>query len=97
MYRNRNERPIVGILAQDIDTSSLASLKNTKYKSYIAASYVKFLESGGARVAPVFIDQPEEYYEMIFNSINGLLIPGGAVDFDNSGTWRNYKSVTRFN
>ena len=84
-YRNRNERPIVGILAQDIDTSSFTLLKNTKYKSYIAASYVKFLESGGARVIPVLIDQPKEYYQMIFNSINGLLIPGGAVDFDNSG------------
>ena len=84
-YSKRNERPIVGILAQDIDTTKLTSMKNSNYKSYIAASYVKFVESGGARVVPVLINQPEEYYRMIFNSINGLLIPGGAVDFDNSG------------
>ena len=59
---------------------------NSSYKSYIAASYVKFVESGGARVVPVLIDQPDEYYQMIFNSTNGLVLPGGTQEFDNSGT-----------
>ena len=80
----RNERPIIGVLAQDIDSISSA-MKGRNYNSYISASYVKFLESGGARVVPILIDQPDEYYQMIFDSINGMLIPGGAVDFDNSG------------
>ena len=82
--RMRNERPIIGVLAQDINSISSA-MKNTNYNSYISASYVKFLESGGARVVPILIDQSDEYYQMIFDSINGMLIPGGAVDFDNSG------------
>ena len=81
----RNKRPIVGVLAQDIGSDGVASSRNFNYTSYIAASYIKWVESGGARAVPVLINQPDEYYQMIFNSVNGLLIPGGAVDFDTSG------------
>ena len=40
------------------------------------------MESGGARVVPVMIDQSEEYYRTIFDSTNGLLIPGGDVSLN---------------
>ncbi|CAB1353214.1 unnamed protein product, partial [Coregonus sp. 'balchen'] len=52
--------------------------------SYIAASYVKYLESAGARVVPIRINRTDEEYEKIFNSINGLLLPGGDVDLQTS-------------
>ena len=81
----RNERPIIGILSQDLSSEDRASINNSNYTSYIAASYVKFVESGGARVVPILINQPDDYYQMIFRSTNGLLIPGGAQDFDDSG------------
>merc|ERR1719288_616609 len=74
-----NERPIIGVLAQECQPYFPESICNT---SYIAASYVKFVESGGARVVPVMINQPEEYYRTIFKSTNGLLIPGGDVSLD---------------
>ena len=77
-----NERPIIGILAQECQPYFLEEMCNT---SYIAASYVKYIESAGARVVPVLIDQPEEYYQFIFNSTNGLLIPGGDVSLSGSG------------
>ena len=32
--------------------------------------------------------QEDYYYEMIFNSTNGLLIPGGAVSLTDSGKMR---------
>lgn len=51
-------------------------------RQYIAASYVKFVESAGARVVPILTDQDDEYYERILNSINGVLFPGGAVAID---------------
>ena len=79
------ERPIIGILSQDLSSEDRASIDNSNYTSYIAASYVKFVESGGARVVPILINQPDDYYQMIFSSTNGLLIPGGAQDFDDSG------------
>jgi len=78
-----NPRPIVGILAQEMPHSLEDSFVNKT--SYIGAAYVKYIESAGARVVPVLINQDDAYYEMIFNSTNGLLIPGGAVSLTTSG------------
>ncbi|KAJ8413339.1 hypothetical protein AAFF_G00093350 [Aldrovandia affinis] len=65
-----NNTPIIGVLAQ--------RSRRLPFGSYIAASYVKFLESAGARVVPVKINQTREEYERLFNSINGVLFPGGG-------------------
>ncbi|XP_075682305.1 gamma-glutamyl hydrolase [Rhinoderma darwinii] len=71
-----NDRPVIGILAQETHFDDLQFLG----RSYIAASYVKTLESAGARVIPIRINLPEEEYVKIFNAINGVLLPGGGVD-----------------
>ncbi|KAG7231285.1 hypothetical protein INR49_012116 [Caranx melampygus] len=63
----RNDRPIIGILAQEVFSPK------PNQTSYIAASYVKFLEAAGARVVPVMINQPLKDYRALFNSINGGL------------------------
>lgn len=48
-----NDTPIIGILAQEISYRL-----NTKwpgvYTSYIAASYIKFVEGAGARPVPIW-------------------------------------------
>ncbi|XP_038147329.1 zgc:171566 [Cyprinodon tularosa] len=75
-----NERPIIGVLAQE----NLPEDRFARGSSYIAASYIKFLESAGARVVPIRINRTEEEYIKIFNSINGLLLPGGDVDIQTS-------------
>ncbi|XP_027860016.1 gamma-glutamyl hydrolase [Xiphophorus couchianus] len=75
-----NDRPIIGVLAQE----NLPDDQFARGSSYIAASYIKFLESAGARVAPIRINRTEEEYIKIFNSINGLLLPGGDVDIQTS-------------
>ena len=51
---------------------------------YIAASYVKYLESAGARVIPVLTNQSDDYYEMIFENTSGVLFPGGGQNLFNS-------------
>ena len=79
-----NYRPIVGILAQEL-SSSLEPWYGENYTSYIGAAYVKYIEQAGARVVPVLINQTDEYYDTIFKSTNGLLIPGGAVSIVDSG------------
>ncbi|ELV09850.1 Gamma-glutamyl hydrolase [Tupaia chinensis] len=60
--------------------------KNLKQlgKYYIAASYVKYLESAGARVVPVRLDLKRSEYEKLFKSINGILFPGGGVNIMHS-------------
>ena len=82
-----NLRPIVGVLTQPlgaegtVGSNAGARAGNT---TYIAASYVKFLESAGARVVPVHYDSSAEELTALFNSINGLLLPGGGADLSNT-------------
>eukprot|EP00730_Choanoeca_flexa_P013843 TRINITY_DN5784_c0_g1_i2.p1 TRINITY_DN5784_c0_g1~~TRINITY_DN5784_c0_g1_i2.p1 ORF type:complete len:307 (+),score=84.73 TRINITY_DN5784_c0_g1_i2:1-921(+) len=59
--------PVIGILTQSSP-------------SYIAASYVKYLESAGARVVPVFHTSTESELKSLFSKLNGILIPGGGAD-----------------
>ncbi|KAL0399491.1 UNVERIFIED_CONTAM: Gamma-glutamyl hydrolase 1 [Sesamum radiatum] len=54
-----NYRPIIGILSHPGDGAS-GRLNNATNASYIAASYVKFVESGGARVIPLIYNEPPE-------------------------------------
>jgi len=51
-----NQRPVIGILSHPGDGSS-GRLSNVSDVSYIAASYVKFVESGGARVIPLLYNE----------------------------------------
>lgn len=58
-----NDYPIIGVVAQE--TSDPETF------SYIAASYVKFIEGGGARVVPIWINKPKKYYKHLMKKING--------------------------
>ncbi|XP_028401389.1 gamma-glutamyl hydrolase-like [Dendronephthya gigantea] len=78
---NRNNRPIIGVMAQSTEGESFAKFGD----SYIAASYIKYLESSGARVVPIMNDLNEEEAEKLFYSINGALFPGGGVSVQTSG------------
>jgi len=72
-----NPSPVIGILAQD----SVDPYAPTKYgSSYIDATYVKYVEEGGAMVLPIRLNKSIEYYADVFNKTNGLLIPGGGAN-----------------
>jgi hypothetical protein len=74
-----NSRPLIGILSQptcgektresernwDSAPSSSSSSSN---RSCIAASYVKFVESGGARAVPILYNEPEDSLIQVFVS-----------------------------
>lgn len=64
-----NYRPVIGILSHPGDGAS-GRLNNASNASYIAASYVKFVESAGARVIPLIYNEPEE----ILYQVNDLVI-----------------------
>jgi len=49
-----NDRPIYGILTQPFDNNPYSY-----NSSYIAASYVKFIEGSGGRVVPIHWDSGE--------------------------------------
>jgi gamma-glutamyl hydrolase len=48
-----NNDPMIGVLSQEI-SYYLDGKYPGQYNSYIAASYVKFVEGGGARVVPIW-------------------------------------------
>ncbi|XP_056426895.1 gamma-glutamyl hydrolase-like [Hyla sarda] len=75
-----NDRPIIGIITQEVSDEVFLQYG----KTYIADSYVKFLESAGSRVVPIRLNLSEDEYVHLFNSINGVLLPGGAVNLLNS-------------
>lgn len=50
---DKTDRPIIGVLAQEI-SYHLDHKWPGVYESYIAASYIKFVEGGGARAVPIW-------------------------------------------
>ncbi|ESR55629.1 hypothetical protein CICLE_v10024365mg [Citrus x clementina] len=74
--RRLNNRPVIGILSHPGDGAS-GRLNNSKNASYIAASYVKFVESAGARVIPLIYNEPEEILFGKLKLVNGVLLTGG--------------------
>jgi len=74
-----NDRPIVGVLTQPTD-GNLTEFGD----SYIAASYVKYVESAGARVVPIFHNSTKEELYNVFHSVNAVLFPGGGANLNNT-------------
>ena len=88
-HSTNNNRPIIAVMAQSTKGESFEKLG----QSYIAASYIKFLESSGARVVPIMNDLNEEDTEKLFYSVNGALFPGGSVNLITSGYARIGKQI----
>lgn len=78
-----NDDPVIGVLSLE-QSYYLDGKFPGQFESYIAASYVKFVEGGGSRVVPIWIGKPREYYEDIMAKLNGILLPGGATWFNQS-------------
>lgn len=64
-------RPVIGILSHPGDGAS-GRLNDSSTASYIAASYVKFVESAGARVIPLIYNEPPEVLYEVLSKL-GLL------------------------
>ncbi|XP_067043104.1 gamma-glutamyl hydrolase-like [Acropora muricata] len=80
--------PIVGVLTQETDGNV------TIFGSqYVAASYVKFIESAGGRMVPIFVNSTEKEIEKLFNSLNGAIFPGGHILLQYSNYTRVGKQI----
>ncbi|XP_057646546.1 gamma-glutamyl hydrolase [Chionomys nivalis] len=86
-HKRGPKKPIIGVLMQKCRTKEMRNLG----KYYIAASYVKYLESAGARVVPIRLDLSLTQYTELFRSINGILFPGGSASISHS----EYSSTAR--
>ena len=71
-----NLRPIIGLVTQPLRFMSF--LDPEKY-SYLAESYVKFLESSGARVVPINYKSDWASVKETMDQLNGLMFAGGVT------------------
>jgi gamma-glutamyl hydrolase len=77
-----NDRPIIGILTQPL------KVNGTAVGSYLAASYVKYVESAGARAVALHFDAPAHELERQFSGVNGLVFPGGGASIFKGSSYR---------
>jgi len=70
-----NDAPVIGILTQPYSGPNAS-----KSSTYIAASYVKYIESAGGRVVPVHFTQSQKDLAALLSKLNGILFPGGGAD-----------------
>eukprot|EP01084_Bolivina_argentea_P243284 407886_1 len=85
--------PVIGILSvpclPQITANDCPSWVGFNASSYIAASYVKFLESGGAKVVPILsIDSLQDVSNTLLQ-LNGILFTGGTEYFNADSIYYN--------
>jgi len=83
-----NDRPIIGVLTHPPIAPLIAD-------GFIVASYVKWIEAGGARVTVIPVNASSTEIERLFNSVNGILFTGGATEpiIDDTEYYRTAKMI----
>jgi hypothetical protein len=71
--------PVIGILSQPNVDHDNNGVDHNGF--YIAASYVKWLEAGGARSIPIPYDATNKLFKELYAEMDGLLLPGGKAAF----------------
>lgn len=87
------DRPVVGILSQPYHHHHHG---NHDHYDMVAASYVKWLESAGARSIPIPYDADDDLVDEILTQVNGVLFPGGAAELPKSAH-RVWKMAQQYN
>nr|CAD7263147.1 unnamed protein product [Timema shepardi] len=79
-------RIVPGVLVLELSKAMRKELgeDSNRYQSHLPASYVKFVEGSGGRVVPIMIGRKKKYYKNLMKSLNGVLFPGGAVNFEDA-------------
>lgn len=75
-----NDRPVIGILSVPTVWYGDKEIEELG-ESYINSAYVKWIESSGARVAPILYDAPEEEISSLAHQLSGILFTGGNIIF----------------
>ena len=68
----KTNKPAIGILAQ--------RCHDCPGYSYVAAGFVKWVEAAGGRPVPIRYYSSDAELKRLFNSVNGLIFPGGLTD-----------------
>ena len=83
------QTPIIGIYTQTNEDDGKTS--------YISTSYVKFIEMSGAQVVPIYSFNTSEAVLDQLRKVNGVLIPGGAMEYHMEEIWtRNTDVILKY-
>ena len=92
-------RPIIGIVAWPMhdepraqDASETMPYQGP-HKYYMPASYVKWVESAGARAAPVLMNATTEEVRALLRQLNGVLLIGGGGNITKGSTIRQFTEL----
>lgn len=88
-----NNRPIIGIFTQPTTDENPACGGDCLY---IAASYVKYIESAGARVVPINYYSNQSQLDYLLSSLNGFMFPGGGAGYPDSAQYV-YDQIVEYN
>ena len=86
-------RPVIGLFAQEIARNVIP--ESIDGKAYISSAYVKYIETAGGDVAPILTEWDDDEVREVFNSVNGILIPGGGASLENSKFMHNVKLILK--
>ena len=85
------QNPIIGIYTQTSPYSEFGTA------SYIAASYVKFIEMSGAQVIPIYAFSETSEILDTLSKINGVLFPGGGMELNIKEKWtKNADTILKY-
>lgn len=87
---NCSDRPIIGIFTQP-STSKEGNCGGSCL--YLAASYVKYIESAGGRVVPINYYANQTELDFFISKLNGFMFPGGSSSFPSSAQYVYDQSV----
>jgi gamma-glutamyl hydrolase len=93
-HRYPPQNPVIGIYTQAHDEDNNLNTNTT----YIAASYVKFIEMSGAQVVPIYSFSETRQVLNLMEKVNGVLFTGGGLKkFDISDQWtKNAEAILNF-
>jgi gamma-glutamyl-gamma-aminobutyrate hydrolase PuuD len=79
----------IGVLSQPLPADLSAILPpGHNFTSYISSCYIKWVESAGARAAPIIATEEEagqnEYLTEVLSGVSGVLLPGGGSSIHTS-------------
>ena len=84
--RLKMDRPTIAVLSLlVIGKKIIEKIPEAENSSYIAASFVRFIETAGGRAVILRGDFTEEKVDAILKSVNGALLPGGDADLVDAG------------
>ncbi|CAM6109411.1 unnamed protein product [Calypogeia fissa] len=91
----KTNRPVIGIVTLPVTLEEEMVFGAQSF----ATSYVRLLQAGGARVAPIFYDSTTEELEAILSKVNGVVWTGSLVEFnpsDDEPEGFKYRRTTEF-